>query len=328
MTAIFSLNNIPFESLPTETVRSLCEIAVRHMGSNVRHYEYGLVRQVTNMDYRIPATMRIAQGYGYGSSNVWGPLSENKEAVMALLRAVISERDSGAQNHIMLGNNDIAPSVITDPEVLSFVLNDVGHFGGGRNGSGCIESQIFNQVKNDRWNALFEEHPALVAKAFASRTFLVNRFVRTRGLQKDRVLHIAKTAFGFSHMFDTDSPTVLSREGFSMNGMNDGIRPDIEEIYDDLFMHLCVVCRKDSQNMQRIKSDLDNSVIGGKKTRRREAGWLTLYLNNKWENGHKDFVIRVCRLVPPFFNLLHSSTKVSGEMRTLRRMYQLSGDAN
>lgn len=324
MSADFSLQDIPFESLPTETVRSLCEIAVRHMGSNVRYYDHGLIAQVAKMDYRVPATMRISQGYGYGSTSaIWGALSENREAVMSLLNAVLSDRKGGSQRHTMLGKSDIAPSVITNPDILSFVLNE-SDFGGGRNGSGCVEGQVFVQVTDNQWNALFEDHPALVAKAFASRPFLLNRFVRNRSMPKDRILQVAKTALGFTHAFDMDAPTTMSREGLS----DSSVRPDMEEIYDDLFMHICTICRKDNENMQRIKGDLDSQSVGGKKTRRRDAGWMTSYLNGKWEGGHKDFVIRACRLVPPFFNLMYSSTKVSGEMRTLRRMYQLSGDAN
>ena len=327
MSATFKLLDIPFESLPAETIRTMCEIAVRHIGSNQNRYDHSTILKVSKIDYRVPATMRISQGYSYGSSTVWGLLSEDKEAVMTLLKTVIEEREAGTRGgHIMLGKNDIAATVLTHPDVLSFILDNAEHFGGGRDGNTCLEQNVFGAVVDSRWNTLFETHPALVAKAFASRFFLLNRFITNRGIPKERVLEVAKAAIGFSHTFGSDSPALLNRD--FLLAEKDKVRSDMNEIYDELFMHMCMVCRKESENMRRIKGDLDNNSIGGKKTRRRDAGWLTTYLNGKWENGERDFVVRACRLVPPFFNLMYSTAKVSGEMRTLRRMYQLSGDAD
>jgi hypothetical protein len=185
---------------------------------------------------------------------------------------------------------------------------------------------VWSAVKVEQWLSLFETHPALVGKAFASRPELIGRLFSHvfRGSTSAPIaMNIAKTVIGFMHIYDNDSPAMLHRfwvEKDTSNHYKD------EDTYSELFMHLCVVCRKDSVNMKRIADDLESQSVGGKKTRRRDAGWMTIYLNTKWDQGDKEFVIRCCRLVPPLFNLLYSTAKVSGEMRTLKRMYQLSGD--
>ncbi len=326
----FTLSDIPFETLPPESIRMLCEVAVRHMGSAASSKDMSNLpfTPVRGMDYRIPATMRACQSYGYGQGNgAWRGLEDNKEAVLTLLNAVMQEKQSQPRTHVSLSTKDISPSVFTNPDVLSFVLDNASSLGCDRGGqNGVIESSVWSAVKVEQWLSLFETHPALVGKAFASRPELIGRLFSHvfRGSTSAPIaMNIAKTVIGFMHIYDNDSPAMLHRfwvEKDTSNHYKD------EDTYSELFMHMCVVCRKDSVNMKRIADDLESQSVGGKKTRRRDAGWMTIYLNTKWDQGDKEFVIRCCRLVPPLFNLLYSTAKVSGEMRTLKRMYQLSGD--
>lgn len=214
----FTLSDIPFETLPPESIRMLCEVAVRHMGSaaSAKDMSNLPLTPVRGMDYRIPATMRACQSYGYGHGNgAWRGLEDNKEAVLTLLKAVMQEKQSQPRTHVSLSTKDISPSVFTNPDVLSFVLDNASSLGCDRGGqNGVIESSVWSAVKVEQWLSLFETHPALVGKAFASRPELIGRLFSHvfRGSTSAPIaMNIAKTVIGFMHIYDNDSPAMLHR---------------------------------------------------------------------------------------------------------------------
>ena len=78
--------------------------------------------------------------------------------------------------------------------------------------------------------------------------------------------------------------------------------------------------------MNLISQDMNRSSTGAKARRNAAQGWIRTYLEDECKEGNGRFVLQIVTTLPVMFNLLNCHIQNSAKFRSLKRMYQLSGD--
>ena len=303
------LTNIPFETLPVETVRLLCERAIKSLNDK----DLDGFADVLSMDVRIAATVRLNNPHGHGK--VWGCYREDKNAALALIDTFVAMKGENGGRYIPVYASDIAPSLMLDREVANRVLNSREEFDINRMTG---DTGLFSRVTADMLIRHYETDPALVANIMAAYPSFMGIVSASKSWTIEKRVEIIKTALGFTHKWNNDTPAVLHTV------MSHGVILPTE--FDDLMFHIITICRKDSENMARIVRDFANDTHGGKASRHRSAGWVTEYMARLWENKQFDIAKQIVQNIPPMLQLLPCKARASKEFRSLKRLYQISGD--
>lgn len=303
--------NVPFNSLSAETVCNLCAFAMQHMTAEVATTPE--VSEVLSLDVSIPAAVRLNT---HNADRFWQSYKDNKNAVLALLSMYVEVKRTNTTRYVHLSERDASPEVLLDPEVISFVLQNRENLHFHRMSD---YNSLYACVKAGQFYEFFKQHPALAATFAANWTGILTRMQAHRGIMQSEKMDFYNTVIGFLHKWDNDSPRVLT--GLVSEG--EGISKDDLDV---LMSRICSLCRKDEENMKRIKSDLANDSIGGKATRHRDAGWLTVYMHGLWEQGKIVLAKQLVQDVPPLMGLLPAKARANKEFRSLKRLYQISGD--
>ena len=303
------LTNIPFETLPLETLRLLCERAVK----SINDKETEDFSDVLNMDVRIAATVRLNNPHGLGK--MWVRYREDKNATLALINTYIAMKGENGGRYIPIYSSDILPSLMLDREVANTILENPESFDIQRMTG---DTGLFSRVTADMLIRHYETDPALVANIMAAYPAFMGMVSASKGWTMEKRMEVIKTALGFTHKWNNDTPAVLHTV------MSHGVIPSPE--FDDLMFHICTICRKDSANMVRIVRDLANDTHGGKASRHRSAGWVTEYMARLWEGKQFDIAKKIVQDIPPMLQLLPCKARANKEFRALKRLYQISGD--
>lgn len=304
-----NLTNIPFETLPLETLRLLCERAVK----SINDKETEDFSDVLNMDVRIAATVRLNNPHGLGK--MWVRYREDKNATLALINTYIAMKGESGGRYIPIYSSDILPSLMLDREVANTILESPESFDIQRMTG---DTGLFSRVTADMLIRHYETDPALVANIMAAYPSFMGMVSASKSWTMEKRMEVIKTALGFTHKWNNDTPAVLHTV------MSHGVIPSPE--FDDLMFHICTICRKDSANMARIVRDLANDTHGGKASRHRSAGWVTEYMARLWEGKQFDIAKKIVQDIPPMLQLLPCKARANKEFRALKRLYQISGD--
>ena len=312
-----SLHKINFETLDTDTIRILCAFAVNHMGA--KEISLPIFKSVANIDPLVTVAVRLNNQYDGGT--MWKNLgkSKSKESVMTLLECATERTKHNPNNYFTIDSSDIDSTIILDADVVRFIIANrevVGNKGRIHTSSGVFSSVASSMLVN-----AYDKDPILISTLIALFPVLMRHLKTSNEWNADtaKCVEIIKTAMGFMHKFDNDTPAILYF-----------IAPTESEpnpVFDQLLMYLCTTCRNDEAAMKRYKQDLSNDLHGGKASRNKKAGWLTKYMNKKWEDGDQATVLSLIKLIPSLLSLVHSKAKNSKELRTYNRLYQLSGDS-
>ena len=304
-----NLTNIPFETLPLETLRLLCERAVK----SINDKETEDFSDVLNMDVRIAATVRLNNPHGLGK--MWVRYREDKNATLALINTYIAMKGENGGRYLPIYPSDILPSLMLDREVANIILESPESFDIQRMTG---DTGLFSRVTADMFIRHYETDPALVANIMAAYPSFMGMVSASKSWTMENRMEVIKTALGFTHKWNNDTPAVLHTV------MSHGVIPSPE--FDDLLFHICTICRKDSANMARIVRDLANDTHGGKASRHRSAGWVTEYMARLWEDKQFDIAKKIVQDIPPMLQLLPCKARANKEFRALKRLYQISGD--
>ena len=315
-----ALHKINFETLDTETVRILCAFAVNHM--DAKDISHPVFRSVADIDPLVAVAVRLNNQYE--GCAMWKQLNKHKskESVMTLLECATERIKCNPTNYFTLDSSDIDLSLILDADVVRFIIANrevVGNKGRIHTSSG-----VFSSVCSSMLVEAYAKDPILISTLIALFPVLMRHLEVSHEWNPKTAesVEIIKTAMGFMHKFDNDTPAILY---FIAPSSNSNLSPS--PVFDQLLMYLCNTCRNDEAAIKRYRSDLSNDLHGGKASRNKKAGWLTRYMNRKWENGDQATVLSLIKLIPPLLSLVHSKAKNSKELRTYNRLYQLSGDS-
>ena len=315
-----SLHKINFETLDTDTIRILCAFAVNHM--DAKEISNPIFKSVANIDPLVAVAVRLNNQYEGGT--MWKNLgkSKSKESVMTLLECATERTKHNPNNYFTIDSSDIDSTLTLDADVVRFIIANrevVGNKGRIHTSSG-----VFSSVTSSMLVEAYAKDPILISTLIALFPVLMRHLEVSNewNPKTSESVEIIKTAMGFMHKFDNDTPAILY---FIAPSSSSNLKPN--PVFDQLLMYLCTTCRNDEAAMKRYKQDLSNDLHGGKASRNKKAGWLTRYMNKKWEDGDQATVLSLIKLVPSLLSLVHSKAKNSKELRTYNRLYQLSGDS-
>jgi len=303
------LTNIPFETLPLDTLRLLCERAVKSL-TDKQVEEFS---DVINMDIRIAATVRLNNPHS--SERMWVRWREDKKAAMTLIDTYIAMKGENGGRYIPVYASDIAAPLVLDRDIANRILNSAEEFGIHRLTG---DTGLFSRLSGDALIRHYETDPALVANIMAAYPTFMGSVISSNKWTMDKRMEIVKTALGFTHKWNNDTPAVLHTVMKAEVALASN--------FDDLMLHICTICRKDSENMTRITRDLDNATHGGKASRHCVAGWITSYMARLWDEEQVSVAKQIVQSVPPMLKLLPAKARATKEFRSLKRLYQISGD--
>lgn len=310
------LADIPFESLDAEVIRNLCGHAIGTMTTTDAD---GSMASIVGLDYRIPAIIRL--NTNHGNTSFWSRFSNNKDAVVQLLKMYVEMKSDRPSRYMFLEQTDAIPEVALHPEVVSCFLDNRDIFiGPGFRLSGIFP--IFGKCRGHNFYSAFVNNRAQIASLAALMPHVMAPVQASAVLTSEQKMEFHKTVVGFLHKWNNDSLDALrgiveiTTSECAMSASD----------FDSLMLHLCRVCRKDEANMKRIKDDLSHDRVGGKASRRRDAGWLTRYIKRSLDAGKTELVKEIVQCIPPVMALVPSKVRASKDFRSLKRLYQISGD--
>lgn len=315
-----SLPNIAFENLNPDLLRSLCARAIESM--NTHEGADPDLKPVLDMDLRIPAVIRL--NTTHGSSAMWSAYRSSVPAVMTLLQMFVQMKNERPGRYMYLEADDVSKEAALHPDVVSFLMENRTVLG--------VEARLasthpfFFRVTGPDVYGAFKENPALMGSLgamFNGLGCIIENTITSTILRHEK-MEYHRTVLGFLHKWNNDTPNFLRQLWSVKDNAPAGNMSEGE--FDTLMLQLCNLCRKDNENMKRIKADLSNDSVGGKAGRRREAGWLTVYMNRLVDTDRICLAKEIVSLVPPMMSLVPSKVRSSKHFRSLKRLYQISGD--
>lgn len=315
------LPDIPYEKLPSNVIRYLCEKGVRSM------HEYGLmddaedagaVSALKDLDIRAACFYKALNGYR--TKDFWRPYRSDPNAVLTLIDVV----KEGEKNKIALGRysrfsldlevrSDIDRALlVSSPQVWDALMdlkeNDTNTFNG-----------VFSPSDIVGW---YSEDPVRSCKTVATNGRLMSEVmyhaVGGYGAASEVSKKIVETSVGFLHMYKNDKLQFLYDSYHKCFQSS----PDF---FDSVVAQLYTIMDKSESSIAKLKDALAAPDFGGKPTRSRSGGWFREYLTYLG-NNKPDMLLDLVKNVPPVISIIPVELRRKKEFRSLKRLFQLSGD--
>ena len=338
MSEVFSdlMKDIPFEKMSQASIRALCEAGMRNIDAacysmkrkSVTDLDKSIIDEITNVNPAyVPAMWRLISSTS--GSEYWKKYNTDKKCVLALLNLFVTESAVGYtfSHSDSLISNDIHPSVLKDKDVINFILENKNTFIKRFPHQG----NIFGSMDKDTIISLLHEDFSLACKVIASCPLLIGRIMSSHrpsdlsasnNLSTEDARKMLMCVVDQLGSFQNYSPAIL-RNFWDHNGKE----ACDKELFNDIFMYLCQCCANSGdENMALIEKDMNHYSNGGKARRNQTQGWVRDYFFDQYTQGNGRFVLEVVKTLPLMFNLLSCHIQNNAKFRSLKRMYQLSGD--
>ena len=318
------LPNIPYENLPVEVIRYLCEKGVRGM------HEYGLMDEIEDAkvanllkDFDLRAVCLYKAINGYKTKSFWKQYRNNPEAVMTLI-SVVNEAKVNAASMGGYSRGGLSFSAYQDIDPATIMSNPhiwdaVADASSQQTGYHDTFNHVFKVEDIISW---YEEDPIRSCKTIATNKTMFADVVgvAVRGSSKsDTAKKIVGTAVGFLHLYGNDRLQFLADAHHGHFKSN----PDF---FDDIVRDVYTIMSKESDRMRKLRDDCSSADFGAAATRSRSSGWFRDYMAYLGESK-PSMLLDLVKNAPPTIALVPVALRRNKDFRSLKRLFQLSGDA-
>lgn len=316
------LPDIPYEKLPVEVLRYLCEKGVRAM------HEYGMMDEkedpkaasaLKDLDVRAACFYKAMNAYK--TRDYWARYKSDPEAVLALINVV---KEANANKIAQGGYSRTRLDFEVSSDIDRKVIISNPHIWDAIASIDFIEPQrmfhgAFSVLDIADW---YGEDPVRSSKTVASNSLLFANVAASvaegNGYYRAGLNSALETAVGFLHLYGNDRLPFLQHTYDKCFK----ISPDL---FDSIVTQLYTVMSKDQKSMDRLKGDCLSQEFGAKGSRSREAAWFRKYMEYLGEKK-PDMLLDLVKNAPPLISLVPVEMRRKREFRSLKRLFQLSGD--
>ncbi len=313
------MKDIAYENLPTETIRSLCDMAISSGHATLMRPENKeILKDVSALDLRILARLRLSGGYS--ARELWRSMKSNKDAALILVNTYLEMSKTNSYLSPEF-RDDIDWDILTDPQMWDLMWNNAPT---RRFMPSTYSMPVTGNTSSvPSYMKWFENDPVRSAKTFASTdSYFSALFPREYSSEdsRDKRIDIICKSIGFMHLWDRDRPHY-------MRGLHDAAtsyrsRTDYLPMLDQLMYTLCCVARKSEDNMNMMKSDMESKDFARKT--RNETPWFCNYMAGLCVRN-EELAMKMVKEIPYLFKALPADLKKHREVRSLRRLLQVGG---